>query len=1363
MPRASSSIIGHSTLVIPRRRRGGFALLITITLLAFLVLLLVSLASLTRVETQVASNNQNLAQARQNALFALNIALGQLQKSAGPDQRVTARAEVGAGTIENPLWTGVWGRTSAPDAYLTSANPSTATTGAVLNWLISGNDTVAFTADAAGTLTPPAAIPVVPTSAVANLQGANPLATNMTISVNGTARPSILLVGDKTARPADPAKPSSAYVAAPLVDINTEARNLPGFSSTDTTATRVGRYAWWVGDEGVKARGNLPAPATTPTATVDKLNRVRLAQRAAVELFDDDTTSGNALKLPPILDPKLDAMGRLMTPGQLALLAGTPADATVLGDTRRLRYHDFTTASLGVQADAAKGGLKMDLSTAFEMTDALFDASDLGAAGTDRVLVRGITPNKYATFTYTRDLGTDAGDTTAPAGEKLKLRGPTWQALRSHYRLYTSRNLENSSLPFAATAAIPNASNTGIGQNNHVAAHFNAGTTLDSNTHDYTARPYNTSTAVTRMISPGVAPYINRITVAFGLRTELVGLGGGGQPIYRVLVVMTPFVVLHNPYNVPLELRDLDADNVIARIHTGSMPFRMRIRANGYSFMPEDNGTLATPIETTVPQTDTYNSVIGGGMFEYFCINQAGRTAFNDGANSFRFELPPATLAPGALQIFSPEKLPTGNGLTEIGTPFLKLRPNATYDGGYYLSRLNGAGYPIWYMGKPTPPVLCPTGPGNAATRGVWQPPVAAVPGGGTGNISDIWVPGDMPITLEMNPEDWGFYYRYRYVMESAGSADRTSTTSINNVSFLADLQTRMVQAYRITDSPSATQTNLRAYTGFTQADVNRQRGGQQASAYAGQTVYLYAMDVYTKPADNASAKVARPFVTSNPMALVQNYNALGENNGYGRPNAGFPTVMPHLQVDHIDLNNGSTPLAQLVPHDPDTGNAFWGSTKQASGQTAVKLIEIPSRPLASLAEFQNANLSLYGYQPYFTAGNSYALPHIPADRPTYNAIFSSGKAWTLYDSSFFLNEALWDSTFFSTLTPAYSGSGLFGQTAATALPAVITAWQAGTARLPNPRMLPYASASTTTGSVPLLAGAVVSPVAHRTAAASVLTAGSFNINSRSVDAWTAVLAGARKAGMVTTDAGTVQDLGNDVAVPRFTPNAVERDTDPLSVNSWTGFARLTPANIRALAERLVAEITTRQSLNGGRPFLSLAEFINRALRDDAATRTGYSGALQSALDATVNSTFDAGNATQQMTTAQSDARWPFRAPRNGTGPAASTALGFLLQADVLQQIGPQLAARSDTFTIRTYGEVLDPINSTPASPVIQGRAWCEAVVQRLPDFIDQADPALTTSNLGSATPLASVNAVNAAFGRRFKVVSFRWLSAGDI
>ena len=77
-----------------RSPKRGFALLITITLLAFLVLVLVSFAALTRVETTVAGNGQKLDPARKNALYALNLALGQLQKYAGPDQAVSARADI---------------------------------------------------------------------------------------------------------------------------------------------------------------------------------------------------------------------------------------------------------------------------------------------------------------------------------------------------------------------------------------------------------------------------------------------------------------------------------------------------------------------------------------------------------------------------------------------------------------------------------------------------------------------------------------------------------------------------------------------------------------------------------------------------------------------------------------------------------------------------------------------------------------------------------------------------------------------------------------------------------------------------------------------------------------------------------------------------------------------------------------------------------------------------------------------------------------------------------------------------------------------------------------------------------------------
>jgi hypothetical protein len=96
------------------------------------------------------------------------------------------------------------------------------------------------------------------------------------------------------------------------------------------------------------------------------------------------------------------------------------------------------------------------------------------------------------------------------------------------------------------------------------------------------------------------------------------------------------------------------------------------------------------------------------------------------------------------------------------------------------------------------------------------------------------------------------------------------------------------------------------------------------------------------------------------------------------------------------------------------------------------------------------------------------------------------------------------------------------------------------------------------------------------------------------------------------------------------------------------------------------------------------------------------------------------------------------------------------MQQDLVQAFSPVMTPRSDTFVVRTYGEVKNPVKGN-----VEARAWGEAVVQRLPDFVDQTDPGLAT--LGDATPPASLNSTNKDFGRRFKVVSFRWLDENEI
>ena len=75
-------------------RSGGFALIITLALMVLLTLIVVGLLSLSSVAMRTAADGSAMATARANARLALMLALGELQRSAGVDQRVTARADV---------------------------------------------------------------------------------------------------------------------------------------------------------------------------------------------------------------------------------------------------------------------------------------------------------------------------------------------------------------------------------------------------------------------------------------------------------------------------------------------------------------------------------------------------------------------------------------------------------------------------------------------------------------------------------------------------------------------------------------------------------------------------------------------------------------------------------------------------------------------------------------------------------------------------------------------------------------------------------------------------------------------------------------------------------------------------------------------------------------------------------------------------------------------------------------------------------------------------------------------------------------------------------------------------------------------
>ena len=92
----------------------------------------------------------------------------------------------------------------------------------------------------------------------------------------------------------------------------------------------------------------------------------------------------------------------------------------------------------------------------------------------------------------------------------------------------------------------------------------------------------------------------------------------------------------------------------------------------------------------------------------------------------------------------------------------------------------------------------------------------------------------------------------------------------------------------------------------------------------------------------------------------------------------------------------------------------------------------------------------------------------------------------------------------------------------------------------------------------------------------------------------------------------------------------------------------------------------------------------------------------------------------------------------------------MLTQGDLLTALAPIITARGDTFTVRAYGESRNASGTT-----VVARAWCEATVQRVPEYTDPSDE--------PEADIASLSEPNEIFGRRFVITSFRWLNASEI
>lgn len=506
------------------------------------------------------------------------------------------------------------------------------------------------------------------------------------------------------------------------------------------------------------------------------------------------------------------------------------------------------------------------------------------------------------------------------------------------------------------------------------------------------------------------------------------------------------------------------------------------------------------------------------------------------------------------------------------------------------------------------------------------------------------------------------------------------------------------------------------------------------------------------------------------PFMMVS-YNAKTENSS----DLGTRTLSRFnpkaLHVDFFDLSQAER---DLLPYEfaiepltswknrnlevTTTGNAYFGGGLNAEfGANFVTTHSVPRDPIVSLAAFQhsfangfNMQKPRYGYatinsrepmQPQIShaIGNSMACPILAPDRS--DTTLAGGRPAA--DHSYLANRALWDEWFLSGITPQSNGNFSKSRTQKVVASEFLT----GKAKLPTVRYSPdLHGLDATRLTNTYFASSSPSDAATREIAALLRVDGLFNVNSTSIEAWKCLLGSLKNRPIIVRDATGAESISTaDANTPVVNLQApqtgIARGTGsvaPKDPDQWVGRRTLTDAEIDALARAVVREVRKRG------PFLSLADFVNRRLSTNKDL--ARAGAIQSALDspeAKINDAYTGGRAVSSAVTSR------FTFPEAERGPMSFGSPGIVKQADILTPIAPVLSARSDSFIIRAYGEALD------GSGKVAARAWCEAIVERGCEFVDPTDAAERL--------ITSISSLNRFYGRRFKLVSFRWLNSTEV
>lgn len=1329
-----------------KKRHAGFALIATLMMLVLLLLLAVGIQSVAAISSRSASRANALMEARANAKLALMIAIGELQKQVGPDQRITANGSIlPESPVRNSHWMGVW------DSWI-AGDPANAPVGDEYPSATSHHRTIGNQPD--GSMRPDYANKGKHFRkwmlSLNQDESADPLAA-LSVNFSAEAMPSgdaeaVLLVGAGTlGRATD----QENYVGARLIEMKASAPE--GFTK--------GRYAWWVGDESQK--GNvMPDRYETQAENLtdsDKIFRLQAPGATDFSAIEELSEIKDHSKLVSIPTPKtLDLIANLKT---------RPSE----------RFHDITTMTRHVLADVREGGLKRDLSSLLERN---INPDDVYSFTT--YTNTGVTGSPVVTYRKISGLKPAADDFMLYRFDALGRENVVLQDLAAYYQLY-----DHDPYPWARGRREGVAYASSISTSPRIASGM-----------QMSAPDYGNRTAPDKYLRAYTTMYRQPIPIKiqFLLATRAEPIPQAVIDAYRVPypdfnathflhVGIIPSITMWNPSNLPVVMKGgLTAyDPQVIRLST--IPLYMQWTKNG-SFKPFSN-----QVNWLNGQGNWYSGSVGGKGHLF--------TSFLAGTRNVLFE-------PGEVKVFTFPYNANFRFTKDNNDNFLasqELSPG--WDPGSFLQMPRTASH---YPGSMAAGLarrdltnrnVSPTG--TTITAGTTNPGTVYNIPLGTGHREKIMFNASDTLRVELGTgSHFGVTDDETDGSEIAGSGLQFMCIQKSNQSRLSTGELWSHRNYQMLSrvlpaAPSA--ATVLAVTNYNSSLIQKGMPGGVSHLLG---TLRNGSDIIQYDVNNGFW----PFLQFSLMATCELGSASSQGYMAGRkyPNRPFTHASSfyHPFIDNSDnrsmYNYGwnwwveeVNDMNEAQVHVDMNNRGYYGSGYTSEeGVTHVVQQEIPLVPPLSIAALSHAHLGGYSLgtdnpssngsftdrfeavtavgsggmfpQTHQAIGNSYAHPNLAADKAfsPWQRHMKQGdpKTVTFADHSYLANKALWDEYFFSSITPKRAAILPFESGNQTALQVAQAFFFEGKP-LPNRRIQPYGNRLDQAGLGVLYAADSAQQMKDGLAdkiAAHLMVEGALNVNSTSVKAWEMLLKSLRgksvtylnKSGSLNgvTKLGTKAVTGTPVGFGMVANSPNVGTTENVSRDDeWTGWRELSDTEILKLAEAIVKQVKLRG------PFLSLSEFMNRRL-DGSMPALATKGALQAALDdesVPINAKF---RSSQHKIASSEIPGIAF--PEALEGPAAYGSAAYVDQADLLRHMAEQLAPRGDTFVIRAYGDALD------ASGHVTARAWCEAVVQRLPEYVDADDE--------SHVRQADLNREqNRMFGRKMQICGFRWMSMKEI